>query len=330
MSRSITVGEPASQALFEEVADAWRSLGRSLLSPRRVEVIERHHGEPQVCGLSACAPGGNDVVAKRCSPAAVEPLLYEHVLAAIPGFAPRFHGVARGVEEARRWLFIEHVRGDEYVPDTTEHRSLAARWLGAVHSTTSSMPLSRLLPERGPTHYHSLLQRGHQAILKALSGSRIDANGRSRLTAAAERCASLERQWEVLEAPLEAIRPGLVHGDLVSKNIRIRRSDGGAEFIAFDWETAGWGVPVADLAVFSKEGRWRELPWVVDDRKVIGGSDGDLVQRIAMIGRIFRLIASVDWEGRGACSSWPHRSVRRIAWYDRKLSDCMRALSMEV
>lgn len=329
MSRSLTAGEPATPALFEELADAWTSLRGRSLPPRRVEVLKKRHHEPEVCRLSACAPGGGDVVAKRSTPDAVEPLFYEHVLVAIPGCAPRFHGIARGADDGQCWLFIEHVGGDEYVPATSEHRRIAAHWLGAVHSTTSRMPLGQLLPERGPAHYRSRLRSGLQAISKALSGSRIDAEGRSRLAAAAKRGASLERQWDALEAPLEAVRPGLVHGDLRPKNARIRRSPGGAQFVAFDWETAGWGVPVADLAVFSVENRWRDLPRIMNYEEVAGGSARERMRRISTVGRVFRLVASIDWEGRSVCSAWPHRSIRRIAWCDVELGECMRALSME-
>lgn len=329
MSRSLTTSEPATQALFQELADAWKSLGGAFLPPRRVDVLKKHHHNPQVCRLFACVPGGGDVVAKRCTPDAVEPLFYEHVLAAIPAFAPRFHGIARGVDDGQWWLFIEHVAGDEYRPATSDHRRIAAHWLGAVHSTTSRMPLGQLLPERGLAHYRSRLRSGLQAISKVLSASSMAAEDRSRLVAAARRCASLDRQWDALEAPLDAVRPGLVHGDLRPKNTRIRRASEGAQLVAFDWETAGWGVPVADLAVFSVGNRWRDLPRIMDYHQITGRSAGAHMRRIATIGRVFRLVASIDWEGKSLCSAWPQRSIRRIAWCDVELSECMRALSME-
>ena len=39
----------------------------------------------------------------------------------------------------------------------------------------------------------------------------------------------------------------LVHGDLSGKNLRLCKTDAGPQIVALDWETAGWGLPAADL-----------------------------------------------------------------------------------
>ena len=39
----------------------------------------------------------------------------------------------------------------------------------------------------------------------------------------------------------------MVHGDFIAKNVRIQE-EAGPVLYAMDWEAAGWGAPVADLA----------------------------------------------------------------------------------
>lgn len=329
VAKSGDVSEPATPDLFADVADAWRGLGTRSPLPKRVEVLKRHHDEPEVCCLHGCGPGGRDVIAKRLSAAAVEPVVYEHVLPAVPGCGPAFYGVAPAHDEDQCWLFMEDVDGDVYTPATFEHRGLAARWLGALHSATSEMRLDLVLPDRGPAHYRSRLGSVIEAMSEAQGNPRIDPEGRSRLSAAVERCLLLEHQWDIADAPLEGLRPGLVHGDLVPKNARIRRLSGEPQFVAFDWETAGWGVPVPDLEEFAVENRWEEIPWILG--QLPGGRSAGEHARLAFtVGRIFRLVASIDWECSGLCTAWPYRGVRRIGDYRRHLGESMRVLGMEV
>ena len=38
-----------------------------------------------------------------------------------------------------------------------------------------------------------------------------------------------------------------IHGDFAPKNMRVRAGPGGSTLLCFDWGSAGWGVPAADL-----------------------------------------------------------------------------------
>ena len=88
-------------------------------------------------------------------------------------------------------------------------------------------------------------------------------------------------------------------------------------------------VPVADLEVFAVENRWEEVPWILG--QLPGGrSAGERARLAFTVGRIFRLVASIDWEGSTLCTAWPYRSLRRIGDYHRQLGESMRVLGMEV
>lgn len=323
MSRASRVSELVDPALIEELVDAWRSLGGRHRVPERIDVLKRHHKEPKVCRLVGCASGGGDVVAKRSNRAAVEPILYEQVLTTMPS-TPRCHGVVAGRDGGRCWTFLEHVDGERYVASLAEHRAHTARWLGALHAVTSDMPLGQLLPQRDSAYYRNQLRTVRQAISAGLGSAMFDSDGRSRLAAALDHCDLLESRWEALETLTGNVRPGLVHGDLQSKNLRIRHRGGVAELVAFDWEFSGYGVPAADLAEFAVEGRWRELG-ILDQMGFASGWSPDRLRWLATAGRVFRIITWLEWASRSVRYASP-RSVQCIAVYDLMLDECLRAL----
>jgi aminoglycoside phosphotransferase (APT) family kinase protein len=327
MSRGST-SEPADSLLFEELVDGWSSLGGRRPVPERIDVLKKHRGKPKVCRLVGCTSGASDIVAKCSYLAAVEPILYAHVLDTVPG-TPRCRGIAPCRDGARCWIFLEHVDGEPYVADLAAHRALTVRWLGAIHSITSKMPVRQLLPQHDSAYYRSQLRTARDAISAALAGGMIDGDGRSRLAATVDRCDSLDGQWDALEILTEDVRPGIVHNDLASRNIRIRQRAGRVELVAFDWEFAGYGVPVADLAQFAMEGRWRELSAIVDQMGFTDVSPRNRLRRLATAGRVLRLITCLEWQSRSPSYAWRDSTVHGITICGLRLDECVRALATE-
>jgi hypothetical protein len=318
--------ESADPALFEELADAWRGLGARNQRPERIDVLKKHRRTPKVCGLVGCASRGRYVVAKCSTIAAVEPILYQHVLDSVAG-TPRCHGIAPG-PDGRCWIFLEHIEGERCTAEIPAHRALTARWLGGLHAITSTMHLGKLLPRHDSVFYRSQLRTARHAISAALASSALDRSGRSRLAAAVDRCDYLDSQWDALEILTEDVRSGVIHGDLQSKNVRVRHRAGRVELIAFDWEFSGYGIPVADLAQFAVERRWRDLAGVVDQMGFLDVSDHDHLRRLATMGRALRLITCLEWESRGRPHAWQESTVHTIAVYDLRLAECLRSLAM--
>jgi len=81
----------------------------------------------------------------------------------------------------------------------------------------------------------------------------------------------------------------LVHGDFRPKNAYLRDDGAGMCLFPIDWEMAGWGVPAADLTRVDLRAYWA----VVRER----WPDVDLgtVERLALFGQIFRLLAGIGW-----------------------------------
>src|SRR5207247_6113874 len=58
----------------------------------------------------------------------------------------------------------------------------------------------------------------------------------------------VERAWGAIERACLRLPETIVHGDFRPKNGRVRQELGGPVLYGLDWELAGWGIPVVDLA----------------------------------------------------------------------------------
>ena len=116
----------------------------------------------------------------------------------------------------------------------------------------------------------------------------------------------------------------LVHGDFTGKNIRLQTDRQGLTVLAFDWEWAGWGTPVADLAQTQPgadiyaywESVQAEWPAV----------ELETLERLAAVGTIFRLLAAIDWVTHGLASWWVWRTIEYLSVYKSRLSRVVGAL----
>jgi Ser/Thr protein kinase RdoA (MazF antagonist) len=103
------------------------------------------------------------------------------------------------------------------------------------------------LPDRGPGHYPGHLRSARAAILGNLTNSALSAEDRALLNTIVSQCDALESRWDQVQRTCDRMPRTLVHGDFVVKNVNVRSGPAGPAFLAFDWETAGWGVPAPDL-----------------------------------------------------------------------------------
>ena len=242
-----------------------------------------------VVRLSAAGPLSADVIAKplRGHPGATERAVYETVLSELGVDSPRFFGVVEG-EDGTVWLILEELDGERFDPERPDHRAAAGRWLGRLHAAAASSDAARQLPERGSQHHREVLRAARGAVERGLENDRLPVRGRAALLMLLDRLSQVEGRWPKLEEWLATVPSTLVHGDLAAKNARIRSTPEGPVFAAFDWESAGWGPPAADLATVDANSY----------REAAGGwsalRDAD-VPTLAACGRVFRNLALVAW-----------------------------------
>ena len=275
MARGVTTEHSAAMA--------WRDLFPHGAAPDQVAFVH-DEGKSQIYRLSGVGPPGSAVVAKRCyrDGALVERRIYEQVLPRLPISTLRYFGFVEEENSEFCWLFLEDAGDEPYSRDTPEHRILAARWLGALHSRAAESPAANRFADRGPGYYWRSLQWSRQRIAENIAGNGdLQAQDLELLKTVLSQLDALELRWKWITGVCEAMPLTLVHGDFVAKNVRVRTGITGSTLLVMDWETVGWGVPAVDLAQYVGP-RWPH----------VGLHD---IEQLASIGKIFRIICAVRW-----------------------------------
>jgi DNA-directed RNA polymerase specialized sigma24 family protein len=125
------------------------------------------------------------------------------------------------------------------------------------------------------------------------------------------------------------LRPTVVHGDFAAKNVRVKIMQTGPAFFVLDWRIAGWGIPATDLAQFTGHTVSPDFTEYCSAMERCGTPlDMPTVRRLAVCGKIFRLLDAIDW----ACSwdagdsySRLKKPISLLRRYATWLSEALRA-----
>jgi len=313
---------------------AWSQLGPDRLEPDGVEVLKRKP-KSSVYRLTGVGPHGSSIIAKRgrAETAPVERMIYEEVLPRLPVPALDCHGFWEEPAGKFSWLFLEDAIGECYSPQDPQHRALAANWLAEIHAATGnvSSTLSAKLPDRRTRHYRATVRSCREDFRRPLAApAALLPDNLSLLEALVADCDALDAHWDELEEICEPIPPALVHGDFVNKNVRFRATSAGLEFLVFDWEYAGWGVPAADFAQFTGHTVSPDMGAYSAVAEWAGGKpEVAVLQRLAVCGKFFRLLDEIHWISAFLdCRSQELVSgpLSCLKVYEGRLSEALRAV----
>jgi len=178
---------------------------------------------------------------------------YESILAPLGIDAPRFYGKTIDKRRGRYWLFLERVSGQPLteIGDFDVWRN-ASRWLARMHSGVASetamahaattVPLVRY----DRAHWRRWMARAERYV-------RGGPEPLSRRT----RFALLASQYEAVIEETAALPAGFVHGELFASNVLVQHAGAGVRVCPLDWELAGIGPVLIDLAALTA-GRWSD------------------------------------------------------------------------
>ena len=311
---------------------AWRRLGTGMPKVQAVAGVERHPRVPKssVYRLHVVGESGAAVIAKQCERqyGEIERTIYELVLPHLPVSYPRFLGMAEDDDGLSCWLFIEDAGDEAYSPNISQHRTMAGRWLAAMHSSATLLPSLSHLPDRSPTHYLRHLRSAKDSIRENLHNPALNKEQQRHLQRIVSRCQFVEHEWQRVEQFCRGMPETLVHGDFVGKNVRLRSDATGTEILPFDWEHAGRGVPAVDLAqaafpsttflanpdldAYCAAVQWDSLR-------------SEAVQLLAVYGTVFRCLAALHWESRRLAYEWVEWPVKNMILYEAELVEAVKA-----
>jgi hypothetical protein len=295
-------------------AGAWEAMclanGRAVTTSSAVVPLKsRRVGRKSgVYRLEGAGEDGSAIIAKcskRCT-SAIERIIYEQLLPRVDVSRLRYYGYFQDPADDFDWLFLEDAGQTK---PTAADSAIVADWLARLHAGAASLSGEITLPERGPAHYLDHLRTCRELARTSLVELPLGEQERQQLHALQRVADQLESRWDSICAACAAAPRTLVHGDLSSKNLRLRRCDAGVQMVAMDWETAGWGPPAADIPYWptrlqrppkpGKPPRWNgTVPLNIYAASAArlweGAGPGDL-ERVARIGNVFRAVAGARW-----------------------------------
>jgi len=288
---------------------AWRAFQPRRQAAQRIEVL-RQHGVTAVYRVVWAGVESGTVIAKRVPFAKARPerTIYERVLPLVPVTAPRYHGALPGDgPEAETWLFLEDVGGERYSDERPDHLALTARWLARMHGVAAGIAVAGALPEGGAGRYRRHLDSALERLERRLAGPELTADDVTLLDGVVDMLRRLAARWSDVERLCVGLPDTVVHGDFRPKNVYLRPAGNRVACYPIDWETAGWGVPAADLTRIDVAAYWSVA------RDWCPGLSLDAVYRLSHLGQVFRTVAAIDWECAGLRFDARRQIVRSLA-----------------
>jgi hypothetical protein len=304
---------------------AWTTFRPGGPVPTAVEAL-KEGGKSAVYRLGGCGPGGAGVIAKRCraATARVERTVYRDILPRLGLSAPVCYGWSEDSADPDRWLFVEDAGRGEYSPTDEGHRRLAATWLGTLHAAAAGLE-PHGLPDRGPAYYLNRLRAGRTAVLANRGNPVLNPDALRVLDGVVRLADRIEERWGEVDRVCGEMPRTLVHGDFVAKNLRVRPGPAGPELLPLDWETAGWGVPSADLSQLACHAAGPHLDtYTAAIRPTWPNLGRAEVRQLAGLGLLFRLLAAVDWSTAGLGTAWVEKPMRQLRLYQADLTELVR------
>ena len=259
-----------------------RSLGRRphpYGSSHAIEDVEVtfEHGAPLRLVLKEVSAPGAAKPARLLDPDR-EIEAYVRVLSPAGLDVPEYHGVI--ARSDRRWLALETVEGAPLwqVGDLGAWEA-AARWLAGLHALPVPQRCAHML-RYDATHLDGWLAR---AVAEVPRGALDDVSG----------------VWERVVARVAAWPHGIVHGDYHPSNVLVARTGLDPRIRPVDWELAGIGPGLLDLAALTS-GSWsaadRERIAVAYQRALPAAARSSCTDLLDALAHC-RLLHAVQWLG---------------------------------
>lgn len=278
--------------------------------------------------LLGAGPLGSNVIAKRSkrTEAIREYKIYMKILPLLPMPSPQIYSFWEENNNEYAWLFIEDVEGENYSPTHKNHRILAARWLGLMHTSMVHLNDTAILRDRGPDYFYRFFRPAKDTILKSLSNLQLATDDVEVLKAILLQCKLLEKHWDQINGYCQQIPQTLVHGDFKEDNMRVQSNLAGDTLMVFDWHEAGWGVPALDYAKFlgySVNPSINAYFEVMRDKWSF--MDLQNIRRLGYVGETFRCLASIRWEVSKLQYGLMNRPISTLKVYKGWMDDIIRA-----
>lgn len=304
---------------------AWQQIDGGKSIPQIIEVLQ-HHRKTSVYRLGGQTPRQWAIIAKRClsETGQLERAIYEEVLPFLSVSALRYYGCLKETG-SHVWLFFEDAGTHCFSIVDESHRILAAHWLGTLHCSAQHTRAAQMLPKRGPAYYFDFMQRGRFYIVESLANPVMMPADLDLLRRILRQMDALESNWSEFLKICASIPQTLVHGDFQPKNIYVKQTPTGDVLYAIDWEMAGWGIPLVDVAPSSGSPDAQvDLPvYLSIMREFWRNLDMPTLRYYVHVGSIFRRLAAIYWSSLGLSYPWVEKPIQGLTIFHKELAHAM-------
>jgi Ser/Thr protein kinase RdoA (MazF antagonist) len=181
-----------------------------------------------------------------------EIIVYREILNLAGLGTPNCYGSLMDQEADRYWLLLEKVAANElYTIGDLSIWCHVARWLARMHSQFSESPnirrSSQALLSYDSHFFNACLKRAESQVERRAAECKINPS----------RVNNLWTQYRKAVSRICSLPRTLIHGEFYPSNILVSRQDSDYRVCAVDWETAGIGAGLLDLAALVS-GKWTE------------------------------------------------------------------------
>lgn len=331
--------EPESIETLDRKQRVWIKFRSERVQPENIEILKE---KKFIYRLKGVGLEGSAVIAKQCEQGVgmMEHTIYKEILSRLPLPTLRCYGFVKEPNGEFCWLFLEDAGTEVFQFRIKEHRALAARWLGLMHTSAVHVAATARLPDRGSGYYLEHLQLARDASQRVIVNSTLSPDDLVVLESIISQCNVLESCWRKVERFCDRMPQTLVHSDFTAKNIGVRNRQTGMALLPFDWEMAGRGTPAADLTYLEQADL--AIYWSVV-RPSWPYLDVQDIEQMANLARIFRGLVAISWGIWPFEYSWenwpppyslPKYEARKWALMHMKMhlrwiADAMRAATWE-
>lgn len=222
------------------------------------------------------------------------------------GAGPAFYGAHVDDRGGRYWLLVEKVPGVE-LWQVGEFATWAAvaRWLARFHRRFGGAgdELTRRTPH--------LLRYGPDLLSVWPSRALESAERRGLPAAPRETLARIASRYDVVVERLASVPPTFVHGELYPSNVLVDDSGPGVRPSAIDWEMAGVGPALLDLAALTSGWPEAEQAELVDAYlDELGPAPWGHTKEVSVLFNCCRLHYALQWLGWATDWSPPPEQAR--------------------
>ena len=279
--------------------EAWERLHLPFSNVKAVETLKTGNGKDPsgkstIFRIQGVLDTGKSVVAKRTKWASVqfEQIIYREILPQVPIHSIHCFGAVKEQNSNFGWLFLEEAVGDWYSEENIEHRTIAAEWLAALHTTTATFTEKNNLPEHGVARYFPCIGQIESSIRHNFNNPALIETDKVALNNILGHLAYIKSLWRKFELVIREMPRCLVHGDFVGKNVRVSHSSQETKLCVLDWDIAGWGTPSVDIEYLDTNLYWLKVKKAWHN---VSRQDVENMKNIGVVLRNLGLIQATCW-----------------------------------